>query len=167
MSEKTEKATPKKRQDERKKGNIFQSKDITTIASIIVSFYILKAWMPNIYRFLSDTFRDYIGLAATTVEIETKFTINLFTNVAITIISIISVIVLAVMVSTVIVTGAQTRFHISREGFKFKFSKLNPLNGIKKIFSLRSFIEVLKNIYFSNLEQITSTILHFTFYILH
>lgn len=146
MSEKTEKATPKKRRDERKKGNIFQSKDITTIASIIMSFYVLKSWMPNIYRFLSDAFREYIGLAATTLEIETKFTINLFTNVAITIISIISILVLAIMVSAIVVSGAQTRFHISKDGFKFKFSKLNPLSGIKKLFSLRSFIEVLKNI---------------------
>lgn len=146
MSEKTEKATAKKRRDERKKGNIFQSKDITIIASLIISFYVLKAWMPNIYKFLSDAFIEYFGLAATTLEIESQFTINLFTNVAITIISIISILVIAIMVSAIVATGAQTRFHISREGFKFKFSKLNPLSGIKKLFSLRSFIEVLKNI---------------------
>jgi len=44
--EKTEKATPKRRQDERKKGNIFQSKDIITVGSIAASFYVLKFWMP-------------------------------------------------------------------------------------------------------------------------
>ena len=54
--EKTEKATPKRRQDERKKGNIFQSKDLVTVASIAVSFYVLKFWMPYIYRFTGDTF---------------------------------------------------------------------------------------------------------------
>lgn len=146
MSEKTEKATPKKRRDERKKGNIFQSKDITTIASITIAFYVLKAWMPYIYRFLGDSFREYFGLAATTLDIEPKFAVHLFTNVAITILLVISVLVIAVMISSIIVSGSQTKFHISREGFKFKFSKLNPLSGIKKLFSLRSFIEVLKNI---------------------
>lgn len=146
MSEKTEKATPKKRRDERKKGNIFQSKDITTIASITIAFYVLKAWMPYIYRFLSDAYKEYFGLAATTLEIESKFAVHLFTNVAITIISIISILVIAIMASAIVVSGAQTRFHISKDGFKFKFSKLNPLSGIKKLFSLRSFIEVLKNI---------------------
>ena len=37
--EKTEKATPKKRKDERKKGNVFVSKDAVTAVSLITSFY--------------------------------------------------------------------------------------------------------------------------------
>jgi flagellar biosynthetic protein FlhB len=146
MSEKTEKATSKKRQDERKKGNIFQSKDITTVASLTVAFYVLKAWMPNIYRFLSDAYREYFGLAATTLEIEEKFVVHLFTNVAITFVSIISILVIAIIISSILISGAQTRFHVSSESLKFKFSKINPLTGIKKLFSLRSFIELLKNI---------------------
>ena len=40
--EKTEKATPKKRKDERKKGNVFVSKDAVTAVSLITSFYGLK-----------------------------------------------------------------------------------------------------------------------------
>jgi len=52
----------------------------------------------------------------------------------------------AVILVGIILTGAQTRFIFSKEAFKFKFSKLNPLSGIKKMFSLRSLIEILKNI---------------------
>ncbi len=146
MSEKTEKATPKKRRDERKKGNIFQSKDITTVASITIAFYVLKAWMPYIYKFLSEAFTKYFGLAATTIDIEQNFAINLFTNVAITVGAVISILVIAIMVSSVIVSGAQTKFLFSAESFKFKFSKLNPLNGIKKLFSFKAVVELLKNI---------------------
>lgn len=146
MSEKTEKATPKKRQDERKKGNILQSKDITTVASIAIAFYVLKSWMPYIYKFLSDAFRKYLELPVTTMEIGDKFAILLFKDVAITVLMVVGILVLAIMLTSVIVSGAQTKFYISREGFKFKFSKLNPLSGIKKLFSLRSFVEVLKNI---------------------
>lgn len=146
MSEKTEKASPKKRQDERKKGNIFQSNDITTVVTIAVSFYVLKAWMPNIYIYLGDAYKKYFGLASTTLEIKPKFAIQLFTNLAVTVVLIIAILVLAIMVSSIIVSGAQTRFHISKDGFKFKFSKLNPLTGIKRLFSMRSFVEVLKNI---------------------
>ena len=40
--EKTEKATPKKRKDERKKGNVFLSRDAVTAVSLIASFYGLK-----------------------------------------------------------------------------------------------------------------------------
>ena len=47
--EKTEKATPKKRKDERKKGNVFLSKDAVTAVSLIASFYALKVFAPTIF----------------------------------------------------------------------------------------------------------------------
>ena len=38
---KTEKATPKKRRDERKKGNVFMSKDAVAVASLLGTFAVL------------------------------------------------------------------------------------------------------------------------------
>jgi len=144
--EKTEKATPKRRQDERKKGNIFQSKDIITVGSIAASFYVLKFWMPYIYRFTGDTFKKYIGLIETTNTLDTNFTVHLFMDIAKVVASVSGLMIAAVILVGIILTGAQTRFIFSKEAFKFKFSKLNPLSGIKRMFSLRSLIEILKNI---------------------
>ena len=39
---KTERATPRKKEDERKKGNIFQSKDLTTAVSLLGMAFLLK-----------------------------------------------------------------------------------------------------------------------------
>ena len=50
---KTEKATPKRRKDERKKGNVFQSKDVVSAASILLIFFTLKLIFPFIYDYLS------------------------------------------------------------------------------------------------------------------
>ncbi len=36
--DKTEKASPKKRRDERKKGNVFKSQDIVTVVSLLGKF---------------------------------------------------------------------------------------------------------------------------------
>lgn len=146
MSEKTEKATQKKRRDERKKGNIFQSKDITTVGSIAVAFYVLKFWMPYIYRFVSDSIKKYFGLAGTTQAIDSSFVVHLFIDIAMTVASVVGILIAAVILTSIAIAGAQTRFLFSKEVFKFKFSKLNPLSGIKKMVSLRSFIEVLKNV---------------------
>ncbi|MPM10796.1 Flagellar biosynthetic protein FlhB [bioreactor metagenome] len=52
----------------------------------------------------------------------------------------------AVMFTSIIFTGAQTKFLISKENIKFKFSKINPLSGIKRMFSIRSVVEVIKNL---------------------
>jgi len=47
---KTEKATPKKRRDERKKGHVAVSKDVVMIASLLGTFVLLKILFPFMYR---------------------------------------------------------------------------------------------------------------------
>ena len=46
---------------------------------------------------------------------------------------------------TLVATMAQTRMLVSFELVKPKFDKINPLNGFKNLFSLKSLVEVLKN----------------------
>ncbi|WP_313341554.1 flagellar biosynthesis protein FlhB [Sedimentibacter sp.] len=143
---KTEKASPKKRRDERKKGNVFQSKDIVTVGVIAVSFYILKFLTPYIYRNTSYMFNKYISLMNTTYSINDIFVTQLFKDITYTIFGSVGLLMIAVMLTAIVCSGAQTRFLITKENIKFKFSKLNPLSGIKRMFSLRSIVEVLKNI---------------------
>ena len=52
--EKTEKATPKKRNDERKKGNVFMSRDAVSVATLIGSFSVLWLTLPNFSRELGS-----------------------------------------------------------------------------------------------------------------
>ena len=144
--EKTEKASPKKRRDERKKGNVFQSKDVVTVGVIAISFIILEFWMPYIYKYTSDVFKKYVSLMKTTYTIGDDFIVLMFKDVAYTLFLSVGIIMATVMISSIIFTGAQTKFLISKENIKFKLSKLNPLSGIKKMFSLRSAVEVLKNL---------------------
>lgn len=143
---KTEKASPKKRRDERKKGNVFQSKDVVTVGVIAVSFYILNFLSPYIFRNTSYMLRKYISLMDSTYIINDTFVTQMFKDISYTIFGSIGVLMIAVMLTSVVFSGAQTRFLITKENIKFKFSKLNPLNGIKRMFSLRSVVEVLKNI---------------------
>ncbi len=143
---KTEKASPKKRRDERKKGNVFQSKDVVTVGVIAVSFYILKYLTPYIYRNTSYMFYKYISLMNSTYNINDTFIVQLFKDISYTIFGSIGLLMIAVMLTSIIFSGAQTKFLITKENIKFKFSKLNPLTGIKRMFSLRSVMEVLKNV---------------------
>ncbi len=143
---KTEKASPKKRRDERKKGNVFQSKDVVTVGVIAVSFYILKFLTPYIYRNTSYMFYKYISLMNLTYNINDTFIVQLFKDISYAIFGSVGLLMIAVMLTSIIFSGAQTKFLITKENIKFKFSKLNPLTGIKRMFSLRSVMEVLKNI---------------------
>lgn len=144
--EKTEKASPKKRRDERKKGNVFQSKDIVTVGVIAISFIILNFWAPRIYGYTADIFHKYVSLMNKTYDISDAFIVQLFKDIAYTVFASSGLLMAAVILSSIVFTGAQTRFLISGENIKFKFSKLNPLSGIKRMFSIRAFVEVIKNL---------------------
>src|SRR4051794_18577147 len=62
--EKTEKATPKKRQDSRKKGQVAKSQDINTAVSLLALFMLLLAVGPYmldlIYGLIRESFQNYM-----------------------------------------------------------------------------------------------------------
>src|SRR5699024_9847560 len=76
--EKTEKATPKKRQDERKKGKVAKSQDVNTAILLLFSFSILfifggvmKNSMTTLYR---QTFTEFINWDLTENSVHQIFT---------------------------------------------------------------------------------------------
>lgn len=144
--DKTEKASPKKRRDERKKGNVFKSKDVVTVGVIAISFLMLNFWSGYIYQFTSNALYKYISLAKNTYTINDYLISNIFKDITLTVLASTGLLMISVIVATIVLTGAQTRFLISKENIKFKFSKLNPLAGIKRMFSIRSIVEVIKNL---------------------
>lgn len=48
--EKTEQATPKRRKDARKEGNVFQSRDVSTVAVLIGVFFLAMFFFPYLYK---------------------------------------------------------------------------------------------------------------------
>ena len=63
-SQKTEKATPKKRRDERKKGNVFFSSDAVAVVTLLGGFLTLWVWAPRMVEELYDFLRVCLSLAA-------------------------------------------------------------------------------------------------------
>ena len=146
-SSKTEKATPKKRRDERKKGNIFFSNDAVSVAVLLGAFAIIKLTAAGaaeeIHRFMrtcleiaSDS--SVGGPAENVSKLATQF-LWVFVKTA-------GPVLAATVVIAIAVTFFQTKLLVSGELLKPKFSRINPLQGIKRLFSVRSIVEALKGI---------------------
>ena len=144
--EKTEKATPKKRKDERKKGNVFLSRDAVTAVSLIASFYALKIFAPSIFTNVQDLVRRYISLAGTKEVFLASDISTIFTDLGLVFLKTAMPLVGVSVLVAVIVTMAQTKMLFSTKAFAPKFSRINPLNGIKKMFSIRAIVELLKSL---------------------
>ena len=143
--EKTEAATPRKRREERKKGNVFQSNDIINAASILILFVILRFTMPSIYEYFIGNLREFLGYVGTTDTLTVAFAIKIIELIALGIFTVAGPVMLCAMVVGIVASGAQTRFIFALDPLKPKFSRLNPLSGIKKMFSMRTFIELFKS----------------------
>jgi len=146
IGEKTEKATSKKRKDERKKGHVALSKDIVNVASIMIMFFSLSLWFPFIYSFVGRFFHTFLNYAGEYERLSMPFIMNVYRESAVMIgIAAVPLLSVSILVA-VVATGMQTKFLFSQEAIKPKFSKLNPINGFKRMFALKSFVELIKNL---------------------
>ncbi len=142
---KTEKATPKKRRDERKKGNVFLSKDVVSVVTLAVSFFTFLMLAHTIAQGIAQVITVAIQ-ACGQLEYGPENAVEGLKNQSLMVLLKAGLIPLAVSLAAVAVTFGQTKLLVTASLLKPKFSRINPLEGVKKLFSLRSLIEALKGI---------------------
>lgn len=143
--EKTEKATPKKRKDQRKEGNVLQSREIVTAASVLGIF----ASMRLLIGFITESMLSYTGSVfehVGTTAVSTDTIMSIFVDVITVVAVCVGPMCLIAIALGIIPTVAQTRGLFTMKAIKPKFSRLNPLSGIKKLFSLQSIVGILKGL---------------------
>ena len=144
--EKTEKATPKKREDERKKGNVFLSKDVITVVTLITGFFTIGMFFDQFLNRI-QTFYYTNTLRMADIEVlELEHVFEIFREIIILMASTVLLPMLLVVLMTVLAVMVQTKMLVSGESIKFKMSRINPITGLKKLISIRSFVELLKSL---------------------
>ena len=144
--EKTEDATSKKKSDARKKGQIARSKDVNVALTMLACTFVLLILTGSLgiqlkndlIYFLSANFKGDLTL--------TEAGKNLM-FVTIEIGKVLLPIVLPIMFVGVMASLFQTKLLVTKEPLKPSLSKINPLSGFKNMFSKRSFIELIKNLF--------------------
>lgn len=143
--EKTEKATPKKKQDARKKGQVAKSTDLTNAIVLLFTFSFLLIYggyaASRLLQLVRKGLSDLLLWNVTEDSIPLLF-VNLFKESVFIAAPIILVTFFAALVTNI----AQVGFLISAESIKFDLKKLNPLEGAKRIFSGRTVVELIKSL---------------------
>ena len=143
---KTEKATPKKRRDQRKEGNVFSSKDIIAVVSLLGTFYSLKFLFPAIYEMVTENMLWFIHGVSSINELSLDTLREIGINaIKVCAFAIIPLGLIAAALG-IIATGIQTKFNFTAKSAKFKLSNLSIIKGVKNLFSLKNIVELIKNI---------------------
>jgi len=143
--ERTERATPKKRAQARKKGQVAQSREISSAAILIGAtavFYFWGSQMVGRFTEFIHTFYRNIGTLDLQQSSVPMLLWEIMQQVFWVLLPLLTVVVLVAVAANV----AQIGFLVIEEPFAFRFSKLNPVSGIKRLFSLRSFAELVKSL---------------------
>jgi flagellar biosynthetic protein FlhB len=143
--EKTEPATGKKREEARKKGQVAQSREIPSVLVLLSAFsvfYFAGSWMFSQTTDLARTlFLQMAHWGATSEDAHAMFW-YLFQRIVLILAPLVCVVAIAGVVGNV----AQFGFMIVENVLTPKFSKLNPIAGLKRVFSVRGLVELLKSI---------------------
>lgn len=144
--EKTEKATPHKRREQRKKGNVFQSRDLISGAMILSSFLALRLFTGYLFGRFSAVLNDFISLGSSVDEFTVPVASKVMFDFVVNLLLLALPMLLVSMVMGFALSVAQTRFIFSSEPLRPKLSKLNPIEGFKRMFSIRSLVELVKSL---------------------
>ena len=144
--ERTEQATPKRKQEARRKGQVAQSREIASVTVLMVSlgyFYFAGSWMFwNLSEFITGVYQNIDTLRFTSVAEASAFTIDIFNKLLLVLLPFLIPVAIAGFVANVFQVG----FQLNSEAMSLKFSKLNPITGMKRLVSLRSLVELGKSI---------------------
>lgn len=138
MAEKTEKPTDKRRKDSAKKGQTFKSKDLITTVTLLAGVC---------YLAYAINFHSFISFYSLVLREGDKISLNDFLIELMWMFFTLSLPLIAVcMIAGTVLTLLQTRFSIATEAIKLNFKALSPVQGFKKIFSMRTIKELVKSL---------------------
>ena len=149
--ERTEPATQKKLDDARKEGQVAKSKEIANCLGLLSFFLILKLMVVYIGNQLMNVFT---GVYTKIPEITTFWhgyapetdTLLVFRYMIYEIIVIVAPILLIGFAVAFLSDVVQVGWKPTGKPLKPKFSKVNPISGFKKIFSVNAIVELIKSI---------------------
>ncbi|MDR0490929.1 MAG: flagellar biosynthesis protein FlhB [Oscillospiraceae bacterium] len=148
-SEKTEKATPKKRKDAREKGQVRRSSEVNTTFCCFVMFGLLLLIWPQAMDSLMAIFRDYIGTQSI-VPISESFDIAVFegllARVLLSMLGVLFPILVTALVAGVAVNLVQVGFLFTTKSLGVKINRISPISGFKRMFSVHTVVELLKSL---------------------
>lgn len=143
--EKTEQPTAKRLKDARKKGQIARSKELTMTIVMLAGAAMMYLSGSGLITSISDILIEGLSFDAATLDEGTAI-VGRFMDIMLKAVLALTPLFLIVSVAALLGGAALGGWAFSTEVLKPKFSKLNPLSGLKRVFGMNGLVEMLKAI---------------------
>lgn len=144
---KTENATPKKKEDARKKGQVARSIEINVVLNVLASFIVLKTAGEYIMHNLKELSIYFWGNVLT-FSLDPNTMGSFITFVVVRILLILLPLLAVVFVIAILSNVVQFGFLVTFESMKPTFERIDPAKGFKRVFfSKRIIFELVKAVF--------------------
>ncbi|HWH95655.1 MAG TPA: flagellar biosynthesis protein FlhB [Baekduia sp.] len=145
-SDKTEKATPKRREEARKQGNVAKSTDLSGAVVVLAGLLTLGATGPAMVQRMADGIHDSLaaggGHDPVTMSTVSDLLVHSGTDAAWCVAPILG----ACAVAAIVINLAQVGIRPKTKALKPNFKRLNPQTGLKRIAGKQGLVELFKNL---------------------
>jgi len=146
--EKTEQATPKKKRKARSEGQVAKSQEVSTAAMLLVGFTALSLFAGGILNGILAYFNtNYEMFGPNMLDYFERVDIARHIAWSLSRVILISLPIFAVTITVgVVINILQVGWEVTFKPLKPKLSKLNPIKGFKRLFSLQAVMNLVKSL---------------------
>ena len=141
--ERTEEATPKRLREAREKGQIARSRELTTFSMLFLSGIGILLMGSHVIDSLMATMRNDFQLTKQDFYDASRLP-TFFLKEAVNSLLALSPLLLLLVIVAIIAPIALGGWTFSGSAISFKFDRINPISGLKRVFSWKSIIEIIK-----------------------
>jgi flagellar biosynthesis protein FlhB len=144
--DKTEEATPRRKSEARKKGQVAKSNELNSVVALLALILILNYFGGWLYNELLIYVQNNLGPQALTKELTETNLFNLLFRHCIFFLRIFLPLGLGAALVGVIINVLQVGPLFTLEPLIPKFSRMNPVSGLQRMFSLQGLVELVKSV---------------------
>ncbi len=142
---KSERPTRRRLEKAREKGQIARSKEVPSAAVLLGGLLVLVYFGQTIIQTLELQMRHLLGFRVPS-ELTIQYLAGVMNNVGLRTAMVLLPVLLAVLVCSVAANVLQGGLVFSTDSLKFHFERLNPKNGLSRIFSKNGLVELIKSL---------------------
>ena len=149
--EKTEPATSKKLDDVRKEGQVAKSKELISAVSLLALFVLIKVYIGIVGEKLQKVFQDFYNtfdkiISSSATGLPMNLSLEAVKQMLISIVLIAAPFLIVAVIIAFLLNVLQQKWMVTAKPLQPKASKISPLSGFKRIFSVKQLVELLKAI---------------------
>lgn len=143
--EKTEPPTPRKLQEARRKGQVAKSRDLTAALLLLAMIILAYAWVDQSAQAFQAYLAEYLRTSLH-YRLPEEHLIRALWDFGLELALITAPVFIVAILAALLANLIQVGFLFAPEVIKPRAGRINPIQGFKRIFSLRSLVELLKSI---------------------